>query len=287
MIAEKTTDVSQWWSGNPQTYGDQHGKPQYHDASIDFGSAQFFQRVDETLCEWNGPLHGASPFDRLFPFERYRGKRVLEIGCGMGSMASFWAKQGAEVTAIDLAPFSVAMTKRRFEVMNLSGKIMQADGRTLPFADGQFDYVYSWGVLHHSPNLGQSLAEMMRVLRPGGEFGLMLYHRHSLFYLWRIAYREGLVHGESGFLDPVALTSRYTDASEAEGNPHTWPVTRSELRNLIGPYAANLRFRVLGTEIDDVFNMMLPALGRIMPRWMLKPWARRLGWSLWASGMRY
>src|SRR4029079_3129869 len=101
-----------------------------------------------------------------------------------------------QVTAVDLAPFSVEMTRRRFSIMGLTGTIMQADGRTLPFEPGEFDYVYSWGVLHHSPDLANSLREMMRVLRTGGEFGLMLYHRRSLFYLWRILYREGFVHAE-------------------------------------------------------------------------------------------
>jgi len=286
MSTEKTKDVSDWWSSNPQTYGDLHGKPLYGGERDAFGEAEFFENADRTMFEWNRGLGEKEPFDRLFPYERYRGKRVLEIGCGMGAMASLWARHGANVTAVDLAPFSIETTRRRFAMMGLSGNIMQSDGRSLPFADGEFDYVYSWGVLHHSPDLAQSMREMMRVLKRGGEFGLMLYHRRSLFYIWRILYREGFVHNERCFVDPVALSSRYTDASEAEGNPHTWPVTRAELRGMLGPYTVNLGFRVLGEEVNHILNMMLPGLERVLPAWAVKPWAARLGWSLWSFGVR-
>ena len=286
MSAELQQEVSHWWSSNPQTYGDLHGTRSYRGSETAPGDPAFYARADQAFFEWNRPLHGAEPFDRLFPYAEFKGRPVLEIGCGMGAMASLWARQGAQVTAVDLAPYSVKMTRQRFALLDLQGRIEQADGRALPFADGEFDYVYSWGVLHHSPDLGQSLREMMRVLKPGGKFGLMLYHRHSLFYLWRIRWREGVVHGESRFLDPIALASRYTDASEDEGNPHTWPVTRGELRSLLGPYAERLSFRVLGTEVDELLDAMLPGFGRVLPRWAIKPWARRLGWSLWTEGWR-
>jgi SAM-dependent methyltransferase len=284
-MLEKAHEVGTWWSGKPQTYGDRHGAREYDGGQALVGDEVFFRKADETLFKWNEPLHAEFPFDRLFPYAEFTGKRVLEIGCGMGAMASLWAKQGAKVSAVDLAPFSVEMTRKRFALFGLEGNIQQADGRSLPFADGEFDYVYSWGVLHHSPNLSQSLREMMRVTRPGGQFGLMLYHRRSLFHLWRILYREGFVHNEAGFLDPVALTSRYTDATEAEGNPHTWPVTKAEVWAFLNPYTSGLRFRVLGTEVPDVLGFMLPGLGRL-PGWLIKPWARRLGWSLWSYGVR-
>ena len=154
MMRDKAGEVSTWWSSNPQTYGDRHGKPQYVGTQDSFGEAGFFEDADRQFFAWNRELQDKEPFDLLFPYDQFHGKRV-----------------GAQVTAVDLAPFSVQMTSRRFSLMGLTGNILQADGRALPLGNGEFDYVYSWGVLHHSPDLAQSLGEMMRVLKPGGKFG--------------------------------------------------------------------------------------------------------------------
>jgi hypothetical protein len=92
------------------------------------------------------------------------------------------------------------------------------------------------------------------------------------------------LHDESRFLDPLQLASRYGDGARAEGNPHTWPVTKPELRALLAPYSRDVSIRVLGTDLDTVFHALLPGLGLFLPAWAKKPWARRFGWSLWGSG---
>ena len=279
--------VKQWWAGNPQTYGDTHGQAVYGGKAVEPGSLEFYEQVDRKFYSWNRSLHGAAPFDRLFPYSDYpRGSRVLEIGCGMGTMAMNWAKRGVQMTAVDLNPVAVERTRRRFELMLLDGDIHPEDGNLLSFADNAFDYVYSWGVLHHSPNLEQSVAEMMRVLRPGGGFGIMLYNRRSLLYGYMTRYLEGFLHGEARHLAPLALASRYADGGFEEGNPHTWPVTRNELLAMFSPKARDVKVRVLGTELDSLFRLMLPGVGLLVPRIVAKAWARRWGWSLWAWGHR-
>ena len=172
-------DIRDWWSTNPMTYGQDHGHAAYADGKYEFGERTFFERVDREFYSWNVPLHAARPFDQLFPYETYVGKPVLEIGCGMGTMAMNWAKNGAKVTAVDLNSVAVEQTSRRFKVFELEGTICQSDANNLPFASESFDYVYSWGVLHHSPNLERSLSELIRVLVPGGQFGIMLYNRRT------------------------------------------------------------------------------------------------------------
>jgi ubiquinone/menaquinone biosynthesis C-methylase UbiE len=201
-------------------------------------------------------------------------------------MAMNWAEHEAQVTAVDLNPTSVSQTKRRFELFGLYGNISLMDGNSLTFPDAEFDYVYSWGVLHHSPNLDRSLAEMMRVLKPGGEFGLMLYNRQSILYWYGTCYIEGFLHYERQFLGPLDLASRYGDAAREEGNPHTWPVTEAEVRRMLDPYADGLVVRRFGTELDSWFRYLLPGIGMVLPRWTMKPWARRFGWSLWTTGER-
>lgn len=280
------TNVADWWSARPMTYGETHGATDYAEGMVERGSREFFEQADRRFYNWNAPLHDHRPFGHLFPYDAYRGKKVLEIGCGMGAMTMNWARAGAQVTAVDLTSTAVQQTCRRLEIFGLQAEVMQADGRKLPFDNGQFDYVYSWGVLHHSPNLGQSISELMRVLKPGGGFGVMLYNRHSFLYGYMVRFLEGFLHYENRFLDPLALASRYGDGAREEGNPHTWPITKAEARDLFGGYSRDLVLKVLGTDLDSVFALMMPGLGVIAPTWFKKSWARRFGWSLWSHGHR-
>ena len=292
MTVKDKEAIAAWWAEHPQTYGTDHGGTTFEEAdglrTLELGSREFFERADREFFSWNTPLHDdTGPFGRIFPYARYAGREVLEIGCGMGCMSSLWAARGARMTAVDLNPVAIAQTTRRFELFGLSGRIQREDANRLSFADGAFNYAYSFGVLHHSPDLPRSIAEMMRVLAPGGEFGLMLYNRHSLLQWYRIEYLEGLVHGENRFLDRLALSSRYTDGDGGEGNPHTWPVTAAEIREMLDPHAEKIDTRVLGTDIDGILSMMLlPGVSRMLPRFVRKSWARRWGWSLWIEGRK-
>lgn len=284
MTVTDKKDVQDWWAQNPMTYGTTHGRTEYEDGGYSLGSREFFDRLDAEFYSWNKPLHDNRPFGRLFPYQEYDKKRVLEIGCGLGTMLMNWARNGALVSAADLNPTSIAQTKRRFELHGLEGDIRLMDANKLEFPDEAFDYVYSWGVLHHSPNLEKSLAEMMRVLKPGGGFGLMLYNRRSVLHWYKTEFIEGFLHYENSFLGPLELASRYGDGAREEGNPHTWPVTDEEVREMLKPYCSDVKVRILGTDLDNCFRSLLPGLGLILPGWLIKPWARRWGWSLWFEG---
>jgi ubiquinone/menaquinone biosynthesis C-methylase UbiE len=127
-------------------------------------------------------------------FSSAAGKRVLEVGVGMGADFVRWLRSGAQASGVDLTHRSVAITHERIAKEGLAGDVQVADAETLPFNDGQFDIVYSWGVLHHTSNTQQALSEARRVLAPGGQLKLMLYHRHSWVALaaWG---RFGLLRG--------------------------------------------------------------------------------------------
>lgn len=286
--------IAEYWASRPQTYATDHGGATFVGETgalvpAEPGSPEFFELADRTLCAWNRPLHDDYPFGRIFPYEKYVGRDVLEIGCGQGGMAQMWAERGARVTAVDLNPDAVAKTSRRFEVngqANRGHTIKREDANALSFADNSFDYVYSWGVLHHSPNLERSIDELLRVLRPGGGFGVMLYNRRSILYGYQIAFLEGLVHAERCFLSPLGLASRYTDGDREEGNPHTWPITEAEARDLFVSRVSSLDIRVLGTDVDGVVDQFMPGVVRRLPRSLLKALARRLGWSLWIHGAK-
>jgi len=280
--------IRRFWADFPMTYGDEHGSTAYGDAALSIGSKEFFEQADATFYRWNTPLHSDDgPFARLFDYPAYRGKRVLEVGCGMGYMAMNWAQQGADVTAVDLNPVAVAQTRRRFELFGLKGDIQEVDGERLPFADATFDYVYSWGVLHHTPGTKAAIDELHRVLKPGGRAGVMLYNRESLLYRIVVRWQEGFVNLERRWLDELSLASRYADGDRREGNPHTWPVTRNELQEYLFRLFDGVNVRVLGTDVPNILNILGNELGtRLMPSAAVQALARRWGWSLWTTAAK-
>lgn len=119
-------------------------------------------------------------------FERWRGKKVLEIGVGLGADHQKWAEAGAVLSGVDLTARAIAHTKRRFELFGLQSDLRQGDAENLPFETGSFDVVYSWGVLMASPDTPAAIREVHRVLRPGGTAKIMLYHTYSFvgYMLW-------------------------------------------------------------------------------------------------------
>jgi SAM-dependent methyltransferase len=122
----------------------------------------------------------------IIPFARFqdcKDLRVLEIGVGLGADHEQFARAGARLSGIDLTPRAIDLTSLRFEQLGLHSDLRIGDAENLPFEEGSFDVVYSWGVIHHSPNTETAIAEIRRVLRPGGEARIMIYSKWSLIGL--------------------------------------------------------------------------------------------------------
>lgn len=114
-------------------------------------------------------------------FKSGKDKKVLEVGVGAATDFLQWAKNGAELYGIDLTPEAVSHAEHRLQLYNLAAKeIRVSDAENLPFQDNFFDIVYSWGVIHHSPDTPKALSEIIRVLKPGGKTKLMVYNRKSV-----------------------------------------------------------------------------------------------------------
>jgi len=116
-------------------------------------------------------------------FTRYHGKKVLEVGVGAGTDHLQWARAGAECYGVDLTDTAITTTRQRLALYGLQSNLQRIDAETLPFEDATFDVVYSWGVIHHSEKPERIIAEIKRVLKPGGVFIGMLYNRQSLVVL--------------------------------------------------------------------------------------------------------
>jgi ubiquinone/menaquinone biosynthesis C-methylase UbiE len=292
MAETNKGDIRNWWADAPMTYAATHGSTAYRrpDGSYEevaIGSRRFYELADEVFLSWNTPLHGPEgAFSNIFPFETMRGKKVLEAGCGMGFMAMQWAIRGANMHAVDLNPVAVANTKHRFETFSLSGIIQEADAENLPFASGEFDYAYSWGVLHHTPGTKRAIEELRRVLKPGAQAGVMLYNRHSFLAQYVNRFTEGFVNLESRFLTPLELQCRYGDGHRAEGNCHTWPVTAREVYTDLFRQFSKVSVKLLGTDIDSILWHWFPDFLPKFPLAWRKALARRWGWSLWITAVK-
>lgn len=144
------------------------------------GTPEFFEefRRFRYNVEWQIPL--------LVPFGETKGKRVLEIGSGNGTDGVMFALAGADYTGVDLTHTAIEATRTHFEILGLKGSFQIENAENLSFADESFDFVYSHGVLHHTANPDKAFAEVYRVLRKGGRAILMLYHKHSFNYYFRI-----------------------------------------------------------------------------------------------------
>jgi ubiquinone/menaquinone biosynthesis C-methylase UbiE len=144
------------------------------------GSPEFFAQIERKRAE-------LEPFiARYADFPMTRGQRVLEIGVGVGTDFVRFARAGAHATGVDLTEHAIRLVRQRLDHEGLDAELLQADAERLPFEDGAFDRVYSWGVLHHTPDTGRAAREAMRVLAPGGRLCVMLYARHSwvAYGLW-------------------------------------------------------------------------------------------------------
>ena len=142
-------------------------------AHADPGTQEFFDQVEAHRYRVESFIPGFAEFGR------WQGKDVLEVGVGLGTDFVNFVRAGAHATGIDLTAAAVDSVRKRLALEGLDADVRVADAEALPFADASFDLVYSWGVLHHTPNTDRALAEVRRVLRPDGEARLMLYSRRS------------------------------------------------------------------------------------------------------------
>ncbi|MDA1227362.1 MAG: class I SAM-dependent methyltransferase [Chloroflexi bacterium] len=128
-------------------------------------------------------------------FEKYTGKRTLEIGVGAGTDFSQFVRNGAKASGVDLTDAAINHTTLRLDAMGFNKSaydLQRADTENLPFEDETFDLVYSWGVLHVTPDTPKAFVEAFRVLKPGGELKAMVYHTHS-WTAWMLWFRHALL----------------------------------------------------------------------------------------------
>jgi ubiquinone/menaquinone biosynthesis C-methylase UbiE len=225
----------------------------------------------------------------IFEFARFpdaAGKDVLEIGVGMGAdHAQLALAHPRSLKGIDLTPRAVTHTRRRLELLGLSSDVNVGDAENLPFSDNSFDLVYSWGVLHHSPDTQRAINEVHRVLRPGGQTRILIYHKYSLvgYMLWL---RYALLAGHP-FRSLDYIYAHYLES------PGTKAFSTKEALKMCQRFSTcNVTTRLsfgdlLEGEVGQRHRGALLSLAKaVWPRWMLKRLFRKHGQCLFIEAVK-
>ncbi|MBE0448583.1 MAG: class I SAM-dependent methyltransferase [Actinobacteria bacterium] len=154
------------------------------------GTLEFFDELRRAKAEIDTWVQ------RYIPFKFGEGKKVLDVGCGMGNDLLSFSLAGAECHAIDLTEEHVRLARLNFELHNREAGIKQCDAAQICYPDNYFDIVYSLGVLHHTPDIEDCLAEIYRVLKPGGLFIMALYYKYSAFHVFSKVLTDGILRGK-------------------------------------------------------------------------------------------
>lgn len=246
-----------WWETKPMTYADWAAADRLPSTDEDFlGMEAYVLRTGPWLKAW---------FERL----DLAGSRCLDLGSGSGIFSSMLARRGADVVSMDLTQAGVELTGRTTRFFGVPTDVVRGDAERAPFRAGCFDFVYSWGVLHHTSDMDAALREVGRILKPGGRGMMMVYHKTSVVYylhgLFWLILRGKLLAGHG--LDSVQAF--YTD-----GFYHRY-LTKAGLERKL----ADAGLAVDAFHVTQYEKKILPR----MPVWVDEFLKRRFGMCLVAE----
>ncbi|CAM8625120.1 SmtA SAM-dependent methyltransferases [Burkholderiales bacterium] len=210
------------------------------------------------------------PFILTFAdFESAKDMKVLEIGVGLGADHQRFAEAEADLHGIDLTERAVEHTRQRLKLFGLSSHLAVGDAENLDFENETFDWVYSWGVLHHSPNTSLAIQELFRVLKRGGRAKVMMYHKWSIVgvMLWL---RYALLAGKPW----RSLRSVYAEHLESPG---TKAYSIAEARQLFAEFT-DVRIStplghgdLLESDVGQRHRgLALTLAKKLWPRWFIR-----------------
>lgn len=267
------TDVQNYWNARPCNIRHSTKPP---------GTVEYFNEVEARKYKVEPHIPGFAEF------EKWRGKKVLEIGCGIGTDTINFARAGADVTAVDLSDESIKMARKRAEVFGLSDRIkfIQADSEHLSdyVPEGKFDLIYSFGVIHHTPHPDRVMKHLPKYMKPDTTVKIMVYNRWSWKVIWIL-----FTYGKGKFWK---LDKLVADNSEAQnGCPVTYIYSRREGRDFL----AVAGLETTEARAEHIFPYRIPDYVqyrykkvwyfRWMPQGIFRMLERMAGWHLLLTGV--
>jgi ubiquinone/menaquinone biosynthesis C-methylase UbiE len=237
-------------------YWDEH----IHDLAVttySVGTPGFFEQLDEYRYDKLNYL------PRLINFAAYEGRKLLEVGCGVGIDLVRFARSGADVTGIDVSKIGIELARKNIEQHGLQADVRLMNGECMGFPENTFDVVYAHGVLPYTAETGKMINEIWRVLKPGGEAILMVYNRNSWLNLLRRATNVPLEHEDAPVLKKFSIRELrllLSDFKEYRIIPERFPV----------------RTRLHSGWKAGLFNEVFVRVFSLLP----KAWVRPFGWHL-------
>ena len=215
--------VKDYWKGK--------NIPQLWYTNMEPGSIAYYNNTSKQRFELYFPYLKESA-----EFQYHRNEKVLEVGVGMGTDLIEYSKFGSKVYGIDLGADQIELSKKMFDTLQLPYEELKvASAEKLPYQDNYFDLVYSFGVIHHTPNINTAVDEIYRVLKPGGRAIIMIYSRGWKHYLKRC-----FIHG---FLKLKIFKYKfdwqkvYNEVSEVNGfSPLTQILSRRQVTKLFSNF---------------------------------------------------
>lgn len=218
----------------------------------EWGTKPFFEETERVRYKYHFYLH------ELFKhMQSLKPKgRLLEIGCGMGTDLAQLARLDFDVTGIDLTNEAISLAEKRFKLFDLKADLKTDDAENLSFNDKTFDIVYSFGVLHHTPDTQKSIDEVHRVLNKDGVAVIMLYHRNSFNYV---------IH---------RILNAPFDGNKKDRCPIERCYTKKEIYSLFSKYSdVNLKIEYLMTT---GFGLIWDLVPRFIHKWL----GQNFGWHI-------
>jgi len=265
QIEEQKAQTRKQWNANPcGQVGDISYSPEY------------FLEVEHYRYDVYGDW-----MKDFYDYKNHQGVKLLEVGYGQGTDLVQYCLGGAECYGVDITDAHKTLAISNFKTRDLSAELFLEDAADMHFESSTFDKVVSFGVLHHTPDIEQCISEVKRVLTPGGEFVITLYHRRSAYWCFTKLLKEGLFKGKLFSLGLSGLKATIERGADGKNiKPYVKLYNRRRVTNLLKDFSST------SIQVKHLYGKNFWPLGRLLPKWFLKIMEPYLGWYIIAKAIK-